>query len=151
MHWILLEDGHKPLIEAQRRLNPTMKEVVRKEVLKWLDVGVIYSILDSLWVSPVQVVPKRGGTIVIRIENNALLPSRTVTWWRVCIDYQKSNKATRKDHFPLPFLDQMLDRLARHEYYYFLDGYSGYNQITISPEDQEKTTFTCSYGMFAFR
>ena len=105
MHWILLEDGHKLLIEAQRRLNPTMKEVVRKEVLKWLDVGVIYSISDSLWVSPVQVVPKRGGTTTIRIENNALLPSRTVTGWRVCIDYHKLNKATRKDHFPLPFLD----------------------------------------------
>ena len=75
MHRILLEDGHKPSVEAQRRLNPTMKEVVRKEVLKWLDTRVIYPISDSAWVSPVQVVPKKGGTTVIRTENNMLLPS----------------------------------------------------------------------------
>ena len=151
MHRILLEDGHKPSVEAQRRLNPTMKEVVRKEVLKWLDTGVIYPISDSAWVSPVQVVPKKGGTTVIKTENNILLPSRTVTGWRICIDYRKLNKATRKDHFLLPFLDQMLDRLAGYQYYCFLDGYSGYNQIAIAPEDQEKTTFTCPYGTFAFR
>ena len=151
MHRILLEDGHKPSVEAQRRLNPTMKEVVREEVLKWLDTEVIYPISDSAWVSPVQVVPKNGGTTVIRIENNTLLPSRIITGWRICIDYRKLNKATRKDHFPLSFLDQMLDRLAGHEYYYFLDEYSGYNQIAIAPEDQEKMTFTCPYGTFAFR
>ena len=151
MHRILLEDGHKPSVEAQRRLNPTMKEVVRKEVLKWLDTGVIYPISDNAWVSPVQVVPKKGGTTVIKTENNILLPSRTVTGWRICIDYRKLNKATRKDHFPLPFLDQMLDRLAGYQYYCFLDGYSGHNQIAIAPEDQEKTTFTCPYGTFAFR
>ena len=109
MHRILLEEGYKPSVEAQRRLNPTMKEVVRKEVLKWLDTGVIYPISDSAWVSPVQVVPKKGGTTVIRTENNILLPSRTVTGWRICIDYRKLNKATRKYHFPLSFLDQMLD------------------------------------------
>ena len=95
--------------------------------------------------------PKKGGTTVIKTENNILLPSRTFTGWRICIDYRKLNKATRKDHFPLPFLDQMLDRLAGYEYYYFLDGYSGYNQIAIASEDQEKTTFTCPYGTFAFR
>ena len=134
MHRILLEDGHKPSVEAQRRLNPTMKEVVRKEVLKWLDTRVIYPISDSAWVSPVQVVPKKVGTTVIMTENNILLPSRTVTEWRICIDYRKLNKATRKDHFPLSFLDQMLDRLAGYEYYFFLDGYSGYNQISIAPE-----------------
>ena len=126
-HRILLEDGHKPSVEAQRRLNPTMKEVVRKEVLKWLDAGVIYLISDSAWVSPIQVVPKKGGTTVIKTDDNTLLPSRIVTGWRICIDYRKMNKATRKDHFPLPFLDQMLDRLAWHEYYCFLDGYSRYN------------------------
>ena len=128
-----------------------MKEVVHKEVLKWLDTGVIYPISDSAWVSPVQVVPKKGGTTVIRTENNTLMPSRTVTGWRICIDYRKLNKATRKDHFPLSFLDQMLVRLAGHEYYCFLDGYSGYNQIAIAPEDQEKTTFTCPYGTYSFR
>ena len=151
MHRILLEDGHKASVESQRRLNSTMKEVVCKEVLKWLDVGVIYPIYDNAWVSPVQVVPKKGGTTVIKTKNNTLLPSRTVTGWRICIDYRKLNKATRKDHFPLPFLDQMLDRLAGHKYYCFLDGYFGYNQISIAPEDQEKTTFTCPYSTFAFR
>ena len=135
MHWILLEDGQKPSVEAQRRLNPTMKEVVRKEVLKWLDAGVIYPISYCSWVSPVQVVPKKGGITVIRTVNNALLPSRTVTGWIIYIDYRKLNKAIRKDHFPLLFMDQMLDRLVGHEYYCFLDRYSGYNQITISLED----------------
>ena len=120
MHRILLEDGHKTSMEAQRRLNPTKKEVVRKEVLKWLDEGVIYPISNCSWVSPVQVIPKKGGTIVIKTKNNTLLPSKTITGWKICIDYRKLNKATRKDHFPLPFMDQMLDRLAGHEYYCFL-------------------------------
>ena len=80
-----------------------MKQVVRKEVLKWLDTGVIYPISDSAWVSPVHVVPKKGGTAVIRTENNILLPSRTVTEWRICIDYRKLNKATRKRSFPIAF------------------------------------------------
>ena len=88
---------------------------------------------------------------MIRNERNELIPTRTVTGWRVCIDYKKLNTATRKDHFPLPFIDQMLDRLARHPHLCFLDGYSGYNQISIAPEDQAKTTFTCPYGTFAFR
>ena len=88
---------------------------------------------------------------MIRTESNTLLPSQIVIGWRICIDYRKLNKATRKDHFPLPFLDHMLDHLAGHEYYCFLYGYSGYNHITISLEDQEKTTFTCSYGTFAFK
>ena len=69
----------------------------------------------------------------------------------MCIDYRKLNNATRKDHFPLPFINQMFERIAGHAYYCFLDGYSGYNQIFIYPEDQEKTTFTCSYGTFAYR
>ncbi|XP_038976653.1 uncharacterized protein LOC120107448 [Phoenix dactylifera] len=99
MHRILMEDNHKLIVENQRRLNPNMKEVVRAEVLKWLDAGIIYPISDSSWISPVQV----------------------------------------------------LERLAGYAYYCFLDGYSGYNQISISPEDQEKTTFTCPYGTFAFR
>ena len=74
---------------------------------------------------------------MIRNEKNELIPIRTVTGWRVCIDYRKLNTATRKNHYPLPFIDQMLDKLARHSHYYFLDGYSGYNQIVIVPEDQE--------------
>ena len=107
--------------------------------------------INSSWVSPVHVVPKKGGFTVIRNEMNELIPTRTVTRWRVCIDYSKLNTATRKDLFPLPFIDKMLDRLAGHPHFFFLDGYSGYNQIAIAPEDQEKTTFTCPFGTFAFR
>ena len=88
---------------------------------------------------------------MIRNERNELIPTRTVTGWRVCIDYKKLNTAIRKDHFPLPFIDQMLDRLAGHPHFCFLDGYFGYNQTSIALEDQEKTTFTCPYGTFAFR
>ena len=151
MHRILLEEDGKRTVDAQRRLNPSMKEVVHKEVLKLLDAGVIYPISDSSWVSPVQVVPKKGGTTVIINEKNELLLTRTITRWRICIDYRRLNKVTRNDHFPLPFIDQMLDRRIGNEYFYFLDGYSGYNKITIALEDQEKTTFTCPYGTFAFR
>ncbi|GKF32886.1 reverse transcriptase domain-containing protein [Tanacetum coccineum] len=88
---------------------------------------------------------------VVSNEDNELIPTRLVTGWRVCIDYWKLNDATRKDHFPLPFMDKMLERLAGNEYYWFLDGFSGYFQIPIDPKDQEKTTFTCPYGTFAYR
>ena len=84
-------------------------------------------------------------------DNNELIPTRTVTGWRVCIDCRQLNDATRNDHFPLPFIDQMVERLSSHDYYCFLDGYSGYNQIPIALEDQEKTTFTCPYDTFAYR
>ena len=151
MHKILLDDNAKISIEHQRWLNLVMKEVVRKEVLKWLNVRFIYAISDSSWVSQVHVVPKKGGFTVIRNVKYELIPTRTVIGWRVCIDYRKLNTATRKDHFPLPFIDQMLDRLAGHPHFCFLDGYSGYNQIAIAPEDQEKTTFTCPFGTFSFR
>nr|XP_009803437.1 PREDICTED: uncharacterized protein LOC104248807 [Nicotiana sylvestris] len=116
MHKVLLDDGHKPFRKHQRRLNPNMKEVVKKEVIKWLDVGIIFSISDSNWVSPVNL-----------------------------------NLATRKDHFPLPFIDQMLDRLAGRSHFCFLDGYLGYNQIYIALEDREKMSFACPYGIYAFR
>ncbi|KAG8478476.1 hypothetical protein CXB51_028284 [Gossypium anomalum] len=112
-----MEDEYKPCVRAQRRLNPNMKEVVKAEVSKLLDAGIICPISDSSWVSPVQ----------------------------------ELNDATRKDHFPLPFIDQMLERLSGHMYYCFLDGLSGYFQIPIALEDQEKTTFTCPYGTFAYR
>ena len=150
-HRIHLEEDVKPSRKPQRRLNPIMKEVVKKEVLKLLDVGVIYPIADSKWVSPTQVVPKNSGVTVVANENNELIPTRVTSGWRVCIDYRKLNAGTRKDHFPLPFVDQMLERVAGHEFYCFLDGYSGYNQIEIALEDQEKTTFTCPFGTFAFR
>ena len=129
----MLNDDAKTSVEHQRRLNPVMKDVVRKEVLKWLNAGFIYAISNSPWVSPVHVVPKKDGFTVIRNERNELIPTRTVIRWRVCIDYRKLNNATRKYHFPLPFIDQMLDRLARHPHLCFLDGYSRYNQIAIAP------------------
>ncbi|GJR72706.1 reverse transcriptase domain-containing protein [Tanacetum coccineum] len=121
-HKILMEDDYEPAVQHQRRVNPKIHDVIKKEVEKLLDAGLIYPILDSPWVS-----------------------------LRVCIDYRKLNEATRKDHFPLPFMDQMLERLAGNEYYCFLDGFSGYFQIPIDPNDQEKTTFTCPYGTFAYR
>ncbi|GJY96049.1 reverse transcriptase domain-containing protein [Tanacetum coccineum] len=111
----------------------------------------IYPISDSPWVSPVHCVPKKGGITIVANEENELILIRLVTGWRVCIDYRKLNEATQKDHFPLPFMDQMLERLARNEFYCFLDGFSGYFQIQIDPQDLEKTTFTCPYGTFAYR
>ncbi|GJR99378.1 reverse transcriptase domain-containing protein [Tanacetum coccineum] len=106
-----MEDDFKPAVQHQRRVNPKIHEVIKKEVIKLLDAGLIYPISNSPWL----------------------------------------NDATRKDHFLLPFMDQMLERLAGNEYYCFLDGFSGYFQIPIDPQDQEKTTFTCPYGTFAYR
>ena len=127
-----------------------MQEAVHAEIMKLLDNGIIYPISDS---QMGQSYPRgskkirfhRGGKREQRVDPN--LTSHEI---RVCIDYRKLNAATRKDHFPLPFIDQMLERLAGHEYYCFLDGYSGYNQIPIAPEDQKKTTFTCPVGTFAY-
>ncbi|GJY03911.1 DNA-directed DNA polymerase [Tanacetum coccineum] len=148
---ILMEDDFKPVIQPQRRLNPKVQDVVKNEIVKLLDSGLIYPISDSSWVSPIHVVPKKGGMNVVLNDNNELIPSRTVTGWRVCIDYRELNYATRKDHFPVSFIDQMLERLSGNEYYCFLDGFSGFFQIPITLEDQEKTTFTCLYGTFAYR
>jgi len=132
-------------------LNPIIPEAVRIEILKLLDNEIIYPISDNQWVSPIHAVPKKTGFTVVENEKKELVQTRLPTKIRVCIDYRKLNSATCKDHCPLPFIDQMLERLAGHEYYYFLDGYSRYNQIPIAPEDQEKTTFTCLFGMFAYR
>ncbi|XP_021715002.1 uncharacterized protein LOC110682970 [Chenopodium quinoa] len=151
MHKIFLEKDAKPTREAQRRLNPSMMEVVKKEILKWLDAGVIYPISDSQWVSPIHVVPKKSGITVVENNKGEFFPTRVSNGWRVCIDYRKLNQATRKDHFPLPFIDQMLEKLAGQSFFCFLDGYSGYTQVPIAPEDQDKTTFTCPFGTFAFR
>nr|GEY24122.1 reverse transcriptase domain-containing protein [Tanacetum cinerariifolium] len=150
-HKILMEEDYKPVVQHQRRVNPKIHDVIKKEVEKLLDAGLIYPISDSPWVSPVHCVPKKGSFTVVENEENELIPTRLVTRWRVCIDYLKLNEATRKDHFPLSFMDQMLERLAGNEYYCFLDGFSGYFQIPIDPRDQENTTFTCPYGTFAYR
>uniref|UniRef100_A0A2N9HRB2 Reverse transcriptase domain-containing protein n=1 Tax=Fagus sylvatica TaxID=28930 RepID=A0A2N9HRB2_FAGSY len=121
-HMIYLEEEAKPSREPQRR-----------------------------WVSPTQVVPKKTGITVVKNAIDEFILTRVPTSWRVCIDYRKLNSVTRKDHFPLSFIDQMLERLAGRQFHYFLDGYSGYNQIAIDPEDQEKTTFTCPFGTFAYK
>ncbi|CAM8943461.1 unnamed protein product [Rhodiola kirilowii] len=126
-------------------------EIVQKEIQKLLDLDVIYPISDSQWVSPVHVVPKKTGFTVEEDTEGKMVTTRVKNGWRMCIDYRKLNAVTRKDHFPLPFIDQMLDRLAGKPYFCFLDGFSGYNQIPIAPEDQEKTTFTCPFGTFTFR
>jgi hypothetical protein len=150
-HRINFEDEVKASRQPQRRLNPNMREVVKIEILKLLDAGIIYPISDSKWVSPTQVVPKKSGVTVVKNEHGELVPTKLVTGWRMCIDYRKLNIATQKDHFPLPFIDQVLERVARHSFYCFLDGYSGYYQIEINLEDQDKTTFTCPFGTYAFR
>jgi hypothetical protein len=128
-HRIPLEEQCKPVVEPQRRLSHAMREVVKKEVIKLLDVGIIYPVPHSEWVSPVHCVPKKGGITVVKNEKDELIPQRIVTRWRMCIDYRKLNKATRKDHFPLPFIDEMLERLAKNSYFCFLDGYSEFMQV----------------------
>ena len=150
-HHIYLEEESKAVRQPQRRLNPHMQEVVRVEVLKLLQAGIIYPISDSSWVSPTQVVPKKSGVTTVLNEKGEEMPTRLTTGWRVCIDYRRLNEVTRKDHFPLPFMDQLLERVSGHPFYCFLDGYSGYFQIEIATDDQEKTTFTCPFGTYDYR
>ncbi|GJU26371.1 reverse transcriptase domain-containing protein [Tanacetum coccineum] len=120
-----MEDDFKPVVQHQRRVNSKIHEVIKVEVIKLLNVGLIYPISNSPWVSLVHVIPKKGGMAVVTNDNNELIPTSLVTGWRVCIDYRKLNDATRKDHFHLPFMDQMLERLAGNEFNYFLDGIFG--------------------------
>nr|GEX96842.1 DNA-directed DNA polymerase [Tanacetum cinerariifolium] len=148
---ILMEEDYKPAVQSQRRVNLKIHKVIKKKVIKLLDADMIYPICDSPWVSPLYCVPKKGGITVVENKNNEIIPTRLVTEWRVCIEYRKLNDATHKDHFPLPFMDQILERLAGNEFYYFLDGFFGYFQILINPPKQEKTTFTYPYGTFAYR
>nr|GEV95298.1 DNA-directed DNA polymerase [Tanacetum cinerariifolium] len=117
-----LPEDYKPAVQSQRRVNPKIHDVIKKEVIKLLDSGMIYPISDSPWVSPIHCVPKKGGMTVVANENKELIPT-----------------------------NQMLERLAENEFYFFLDGFLGYFQIPIDPQDQEKTTFTCPYGTFAYR
>jgi len=109
-HRIPTDPNIPPSRKTQCRLNNAMKEVVKKEVLKLLHAGIIYAVPHSEWVSLVQVVPKKGGMTVVQNERNELIPQRTIIGWWMCIDYRKLNKATKKDHFPLPFIDEMLER-----------------------------------------
>lgn len=146
-HCIALDDDAKPTRQMLCWLNPAMKEVVKSEVSKLLDVGIIYLIADSKQVSPIQVVPKKSGITVIQNKDEE--------WCRLillkigmCINYKKLNKVMRKDYFPLPFLDQVHKRVAGHEFYCFLNSYSGYYQIKISFEDQRKNYFYLSLQHF---
>ena len=124
-HHIYIKSDSRPMCQTQRRMKPNLRDIVKEEIQKLLEVGFIYPISDSEWVSPLVIVPKKNGK------------------WRVCVDYRELNKATQKDHFPLPFIDQVLYTLSGKNFFSFLDGFSGYNQIHIAPEDQDKTIFTC--------
>ena len=125
--------------------------MVRTEILKLLEAGIIYPIADSRWVSHVHYVPKKGDITVVPNDKNELIPQRIVAGYRMVIDFRKLNKATRKDHYPLPFIDQMLERLSKPTHFRFLDGYSVFSQIPVSQPDQEQTTFTCPFGTYAYR
>ena len=114
-----MEPDAKQVVGHQRRLNLKMKEVVRNEILKLLEAGIIYPIADSQWVSPVHCVPRKGGISVVPNDKNELIPQRIVTGYRMVIDFCKLNKATKKDHYPLPFIDQMLERLSIHTHFAF--------------------------------
>nr|GEV46406.1 retrovirus-related Pol polyprotein from transposon 17.6 [Tanacetum cinerariifolium] len=145
-----MEKDFEPVVQHQRRVDPEIRNVIKQEVIKLLKAGLIYPIFDSPWVSPVHYVPKKVGFTVVENKDNELILTRLVTGWRVYIDYRKLNEATQKDYFPLLFMDQMLERLAGNQYYCFLKGFSSNFQIPIDPKDQEKTTFTCPYGTFAY-
>jgi hypothetical protein len=127
-----------------------MQEVVRAKVIKLLDAGIIYPISDSKRLSPIHVMPKWVGLTVVKNKDNELVPTHVQSRWRVCINYRKLNAATRNNHFPLPFIDQMVERLAGHDYNCFLGGYFGYNQVPVDPKDQEKMIFTCPFGTFTY-
>ena len=109
--------------------------MVRNEVLKLLDAGIIYPVADSEWVSPVHCVPKKGGITIVPNEDNELIPQRVVVGYRMCIYFRKINKVTKKYHYPLPFIDQMLERLSKKTHFCFLDGYSGFSQISVKAQD----------------
>ena len=112
-------------------MNPALKDIVKEELQKLLDARFIYPISDNEWVSPLVLVLKKIGK------------------WKICVDYRELNKAPKKYHFHLRFIDQVLEGFAGKKLFSFLDGLSGYNQIQISPEDQYKTNFTCPWGTFA--
>ncbi|RDX67770.1 hypothetical protein CR513_53312, partial [Mucuna pruriens] len=120
-------------------MNPTILDLVKKEVTKLLAARIIYPISDSQWVSLVQVVPKKSGMIVMKNQHDELVSMWIQNSWRVCIEYRRLNQATCKDHFPLPFIDQVLEKLL-----------GNYMQIHIAPEDHHKTTFTYPFGTFAY-
>ncbi|GJT90482.1 hypothetical protein Tco_1079327 [Tanacetum coccineum] len=147
-HKILMEEDYKPVVQHQRRVNPKIHDVIKKEVEKLLDAGLIYPILDSPWVSPVHCVPKKGGFTVVENDENELIPTLLVTGWRVCIDYRKLNEATRKDHFPLPFTTVYglnAREISRKQVLLLSRWFSSFSDTFNFPTTlliQEKTTFT---------
>ncbi|GJT00537.1 reverse transcriptase domain-containing protein [Tanacetum coccineum] len=146
-----MEEDYEPTVQSQRRVNPKIHDVIKKEVEKLLDAGLIYPISDSPWVSPIHCVPKKGGITVVKNDDNELIPTRLVTGWRVCIDYRKLNEATRKDHFPLPFMDQMLERLAGNQYYWFPRWLLGLFSYSYRPEGNQEKHLHVPIWKFAYR
>nr|GEU29035.1 reverse transcriptase domain-containing protein [Tanacetum cinerariifolium] len=140
-HKILMEEDFEPAVQHQKRVNPKIHNVIKNEVLKLLDAGLIYPVSDSPWVSPVYCVPKKGGFTVVQNEEHELIPTRLVTGWRGCIEYRKLNEATRKDHFPLPFMDQMLERLARNRTF-------AYRRMPFGLCNAQGTFQRCMMGIF---
>ncbi|GJT01049.1 reverse transcriptase domain-containing protein [Tanacetum coccineum] len=156
LKYVFLEEPYFLLVIISSQLSEQNKNKLisvlkrHKQAFAWKTTD-IPRISDSPWVSPIHCVPKKGGITVVTNKKDELVPTRTSTGGRVCIDYRKLNEATAKDHFPLPFMDQMLERLTGNKYFCFLNGFSGYFQIPIDPMDQEKTTFTCPFGKYAYR
>ncbi|GJU99119.1 reverse transcriptase domain-containing protein [Tanacetum coccineum] len=155
-HKILMEENAKTRSStSENELTPKSMRLLSKKLSNFLMPRVNLPYLEQPLVNSrcICCVPKKGigHKPFVKNEENELIPTRLVTGWRVCINYRKLNDTTCKDHFSLPFMDQMLERLAENEYYCFLDGFFGYFQIPIDPLDQEKTTFTCPYGTFAYR
>ncbi|XP_070007268.1 uncharacterized protein [Nicotiana sylvestris] len=150
MHKIILEEGAKPSIEHQIRLNEAMQEVVNKEITKWLDAGVVYPISDSSWASLVQCFPKKGGMTMVTNDKNELIPNRTVTRWRVCIDYRKLNKVTWKDHFPFHFLTKCLIGWSGMLFIAFWMDTSVITKSLLLLRTKRITTLPCPYGTFTF-
>jgi hypothetical protein len=134
IHHIYTQGELTPVRQPQRKMNLALKDTVKEEIQKFLIVGFIYPISDSKWVSPLVVVPKK-----------------VTEKWIICVDFRELNKVTLKDYFPLPLIYQVLDTLSKKKYFSFLDRYSRYNQILIAPKDQDKTTFTCPWGTYAYR
>ena len=138
-------------VEHQRRLNQPMKDVLKKEIIKWLDTTVIYPFADRSCICPFYCESKMEGMTIVPNERNNIIPIILVTWWRVCMDWQNMNAWTEKDHLLMPLMDQLLHRLVGKGWWCFLNGYIGHIEISIAPDDQEKTTFTCPYGTLAFK
>ena len=130
---IELKDGVKPVHQILRRMGQEQMMALKEEVDKLLKAGFIYPVETAEWVSPVVVTPKKDGR------------------WRVCVDFKPLNAATKKDPYPLPFIDQILDSVAGYERYSVCNGFSGYFQLKIAPEDQKKTTFITPWGCFCYK